>query len=173
MRIVHFGAGNIGRGAIPEIFKTIYSHITFVDPNEELVEKINNISTYKIINNGELLIKNYDALCFEQEDEIISAIQKSDLITTSCGINNLGSVAKILNNIKYANKKITVIAFENNVRPSTHLKSFIKNKDNFIFVDCTIDRIIPKQTINKDDINVKTEAYLSIVVEKQNELNLN
>lgn len=127
MRIVHFGAGNIGRGAIPEIFYGIYSHITFIDQNKELVDRINNTKSYRIINSKEIVISNYNAIIISDIDEMLLEIQKADLITTSCGINNLEKIADILNRIHNLKTKPIVIAFENNIRPSSYLKSFVEN----------------------------------------------
>lgn len=165
MKIVHFGAGNIGRGAIPEIFKNIYTKIVFIDPNTEIVNKLNEISEYKIINKNSMIVNNYKAICSNDVKSILEEIKDADLITTSCGINNLDSVSKILDmKIDFVKKPI-VIAFENNIRPSTELKKITNNKDNYIFLDCTIDRIIPKQNIVENSLDIFSETYLSVVIE--------
>lgn len=170
MRIVHFGAGNIGRGAIPEIFDKLYSHLTFIDSNQELVNVINETKRYKIINDKNVIVSNYSAIHLSNTSKIMNAIENADLITTSCGINNLEAIANILNNIIQLKNKPIVIAFENNIRPSSYMKNFIKNKNYFIFMDCTIDRIVPKQPEHISLLDVKTESYLSVILEKSNEV---
>ncbi|SYV96223.1 mannitol-1-phosphate 5-dehydrogenase, partial [Mycoplasma putrefaciens] len=42
MNVIHFGAGNIGRGFIAPILKDVVNHIYFVDNSKKLVDKINN-----------------------------------------------------------------------------------------------------------------------------------
>lgn len=169
MKLVHFGAGNIGRGAIPEIFKNVYSHITFIDPNIELVNKINSNHSYTIFNSNPYIVNNFSAVHFQDNESIIKELINADVISTSCGINNLVNVANILNqDISFKNKPI-IIAFENNIRATSQLKEMIINKNNFIFMDCTIDRIVPK-TSNLSNLDLTTENYLSVVIENINNI---
>lgn len=173
MRIVQFGAGNIGRGAIPEIFDGLYELITFVDPIPAVVSKINSIKRYDIKHDKVVHVKNYDAILMSDEKALIAAIANADIVSTACGFDNLAAVAKILNQVQFDNDKvINVVCFENNVRPSSHLASLVNNKKNFKFVDCTIDRVIPKQAASANSLDIATENYLNVVVESKNILNI-
>lgn len=172
MRIVHFGAGNIGRGAIPEIFDGLYEHLTFVDPIPVVVDKINHIKHYDIKHDKIVHVTNYDAILMSNEKALIEAIAKADIVSTACGFDNLAAVAKILNQVQFApNKVINVVCFENNVRPSSHLAALVNNQKNYKFVDCTIDRVIPKQAVDANSLDIATEDYLNVVVESKNILN--
>lgn len=174
MKVVHFGAGNIGRGAIPEIFFPICTKLVFVDPNQEIVDKLNSIHSYKIKNKKNLNITNYCAININDVEKIAKEIQDADIISTSCGFDNLKSIAFILDEVaNVINKPINVICFENNIRPSSYLASLVKNNKNYFFIDCTIDRVIPKQEFSKNNLDIIAEDYLDVVVEKKNILNLN
>lgn len=167
MRIVHFGSGNIGRGAIPEIFYGLYDELIFIDPNPVIIKQLNAEREYQIINDKKLIINKYRGIDGSDESAILDALKNADIISTSCGINNLQSVANMLNKLTGLSKHPYVIAFENNVRPSSHLKQMVKQPNNFVFLDCTIDRIVPKQVIGKNVLDVHTEAYLAVVIENK------
>lgn len=166
MKIVHFGSGNIGRGAIPEIFDGIYDELIFIDLDEKLIDKINKSQQYIINKSSPLVVKNFRGIYLKNTAEVIWAINHCELISTSCGFDNLYNVATIINQSNVS-KKIPIVSFENNVRPSSHLKSFINKADKFNFVDCIIDRIVPNQ-INASGLNVTVEDYLKVIVETGN-----
>ena len=48
MKVVHFGAGNIGRGFIGKVLHDSGFQITFVDTNQSLIKQINQTNSYKI-----------------------------------------------------------------------------------------------------------------------------
>lgn len=163
MKIVHFGGGNIGRGAIPEIFKGIYDELIFIDPDKNLVDKINKSKEYIIKKSESLVIKNYWAIQSNDISKIINHINSCDLISTSCGFNNLEDVARIINQSK-PSKKINIISFENNIRATSYLRTFINHSNDFVFIDCIIDRIVPNQ-IDLSSLDVFVEDYLKVVIE--------
>ena len=42
-KVVHFGAGNIGRGFIGALFSLSGYHVTFVDIADEIIDRLNEI----------------------------------------------------------------------------------------------------------------------------------
>lgn len=170
MRIVHFGAGNIGRGAIPEIFDKLYDHITFIDPFNGIVDKLNKIKSYNIKNVNNINVHNYDAILMSDTTKVIEALNNADVISTACGFDNLKAVAELINQMSNI-KKIHVICFENNVRPTSELRINLTKPENFIFLDCTIDRVVPKQAMLENSLDLMTEDYLKVIVEQNQEMN--
>ncbi|WP_295296465.1 hypothetical protein [uncultured Brachyspira sp.] len=156
MRVLHFGAGNIGRGLIGYILNKSGYEIYFVDVNTEIINNINNDHFYyvKTISGNLFKVDNVYALNSKTDNEkIIDLFLNIDLITTSVGANNLKFIVPILidgikNRIeKLNNKKIDIIANENIINASSILKKELENiekiynLDKYVgFVNSAIDR---------------------------------
>ena len=170
MKIVVFGSGNIGRGLIPEVFKFNDSEYTFLDINQEVVDKINKEKKYVInkFNSEPCIIENIKAFNLATNfDEIKKEILNADVITTAVGFENLVHVANFLNKFNDSDfdKEVDFVCFENNVRPASHLKSLVKlTKINFI--DAVVDRIIPNSL--RDTLDVICEPYYKVILENKN-----
>ncbi|WP_392558868.1 mannitol-1-phosphate 5-dehydrogenase [Orbus mooreae] len=135
MNVVHFGAGNIGRGLIGYILSLNNCNICFFDVNNSAVDQLNNDKSYsiEILNDPTniVTIKNISALaCGNISDELINKFLDADLVTTSVGINNLSKIAPVLlqliNERVKARKSIDIIANENAINASSLLADEIK-----------------------------------------------
>ena len=175
-KVVHFGAGNIGRGLIAELAYINNVDILFVDVSDQLINKINKEKKYQIHclpSNKEIEINNCKGLSLlKQKDELINIISEADMITTSIGINNLNYLCDIINIglQKRDNKnKLVIACFENGFKASEHLFNGViqKNKDNLSkldFVNVVVDRLVPDQS--KDSLDVKVEDFYSVWYKK-------
>lgn len=47
-KVVHFGAGNIGRGFIGALFSLSGYHVTFVDIADEIIDRLNEDKKYTV-----------------------------------------------------------------------------------------------------------------------------
>ncbi|MTV91278.1 mannitol-1-phosphate 5-dehydrogenase, partial [Streptococcus pneumoniae] len=91
---VHFGAGNIGRGFIGEILFKNGFHIDFVDVNNQIIHALNEKGKYEIeiAQKGQSRIEVTNVAGInskEHPEQVIEAIQKTDIITTAIGPNIL------------------------------------------------------------------------------------
>lgn len=131
MKVVHFGAGNIGRGFIGELLHDSGYEIVFLDVSEDMVREINATHSYEL----RLIDHNYEAKIIDQvsavsmqdEDKAVKEILEADLITTSVWANNLNKIAPLLvKGIKARNmakkKKINIMACENAIMATMILK---------------------------------------------------
>ena len=85
-----YGAGNIGRGFIGILLHQAGYHVTFVDVISSLVDDINNLKKYNVEIVGDkpekILVDDIDAINSEKNnDQLIEAITKADIITTAIG----------------------------------------------------------------------------------------
>ncbi len=48
-QVVHFGAGNIGRGFIGALFSQSGYHVTFVDIADTIIDQLNKDRSYNVI----------------------------------------------------------------------------------------------------------------------------
>ncbi len=169
--VVHFGAGNAGRGLMGFIYNENLMDIYFVDSNKDLVTKINKEKQYTIHEldtNQEHIIKNVKALhIVDDKQKIIEIISQAFIVSTTIGITNLNKIVSILNASLPLNPSVNVIACENGYRASTKLKSLLNEdtvKSNASFIDCSIDRIVPNQS--RTSLNVDVESYHEWVLDE-------
>lgn len=177
---VHFGAGNIGRGLLGPLLNESNYHITFVDTNQDLVNKLNESDEY-IVNywgpaqKKKQIINNFHAI--SDVDLIIEEIKKTNLVTTAVGPNVLPLIAKTI--AMSIEKRIeiesplNIIACENKEYGSSSLREYVyehlsENAQNYSnkwvsFPNAAIDRIIPNQN-SKDGLSLMVEDYYELIV---------
>lgn len=182
MKVVHFGAGNIGRGLIGKVLHDSGFQIVFIDTNMELIAQINKANTYKICYIEEPhqidTVENVLAIDGNQFTDVRQEISSADMITTSVGVNNLKHVAKTLKTlisyIQIKNGKIPILANENTVNASQVLFDEVKaicseeelNQilEKVQFVNTAIDRQSLAVSKNGEQI-VMVEQYLEWIIE--------
>ncbi|MBP2631731.1 MAG: Mannitol-phosphate 5-dehydrogenase [Firmicutes bacterium] len=184
MLAVHFGAGNIGRGFIGQLLYQAGYEVSFVDVSKELVDEIKNRKEYTVMLAAEektaFTVKNVSAIDGKDEEAVIQAIAKADLVTTAIGPNILKFVAPVIAKgislrLKQSDKALNVIACENMVGGSSALKSFVytslddadkkKATEKIGFPDAAVDRIVPLQK-NEDKLLVMVEPFYEWVVNR-------
>lgn len=129
MKVVHFGAGNIGKGLIGIMLHDSNFEIIFVDTSIETVEELVKKKSYevKVIGSKTIKIDNVDAyLIGRDEAMIVRSIANADLITTSVGVSNLEKIAPlILKGLEQRQSPVDIIANENMINASDFLKEKI------------------------------------------------
>ncbi|MGF1720143.1 mannitol-1-phosphate 5-dehydrogenase [Vibrio kyushuensis] len=184
---VHFGAGNIGRGFIGKLLADADVEVTFADVDKPLVDQLSHKQEYKVKVVGSQCqtdtVTHVTAVNSASED-VIDRIVKTDLVTTAVGPNVLDIIAKtIANGInkRFASgnlKPLNIIACENMVRGTTHLKGEVyKYLDESLheqtetlvgFVDSAVDRIVPPTSAANDDpLEVTVESFSEWIVDEQ------
>ena len=115
---VIYGAGNIGRGFIGQLFYESGYETSFIDVNKNLINLINEKKEYpvKFVDNDfeyEIIIKNIKGIDGSPENskEILDVISKAGIIATSVGVNILKFIMK--NIADGINKRFS----ENNFEP--------------------------------------------------------
>lgn len=181
---VHFGAGNIGRGFIGLLLSKSGFKVNFVDIDQGLIDYLNSNKRYFVVEKQgekqkEVLVEGMEAINFYDEEKIVKKIVKADIITTSVGPKVLEKISEIIGKgiLKRAERKdipINVIACENLIRASSHLKEYIlkdldkkdREKVNNVagFPDAAVDRIVPPQ--ERDYSKVIVEPYFEWIVER-------
>lgn len=173
-----YGAGNIGRGFIGILLHQAGYHVTFVDVISSLVDDINNLKKYNVEIVGDkpekILVDDIDAINSEKNnDQLIEAITKADIITTAIGPSVLKTIAPTLakglkKRIEVNKKPLNIIACENMVAGSTSLKNYVyelldedteDKVDQYVgFPNAAVDRIVPAQK-GKEKLIVQVEPY--------------
>jgi mannitol-1-phosphate 5-dehydrogenase len=184
MLVVHFGAGNIGRGFIGSLLSNAGYEVCFVDVNEEIVSLLNERQEYRVVladeESQETIINGVRAInSIQNPDDVVNAIAKADLVTTAVGPNILPIISELITNglRKRAEIKspLNIIACENMIGGSAFLKEKVyeklsnSEKDQFdqlfSFPNAAVDRIVPNQ-VNEDKLMVSVEPFFEWVVDR-------
>ena len=186
MQVMHFGAGNIGRGFVGDLLSKSDYKIIFVDVVDSIVNSINKHNQYSVVTVGneinKRVVKSVIAINIKDIESLKDEILDTDLITTSVGMSNLKSIGYTLKDLlnykmKKNNSKLDIIACENALFASNILKdTLLENTDeefkkyieeNVGFPNCTVDRIVPNIDIKKElDIDVGVESFCEWDIEK-------
>src|SRR5699024_1849171 len=182
--VVHFGAGNIGRGFIGALFSQSGYHVTFIDINEPIIDTLNEQGKYDVRLatdvQDSVTIENVSGLNnMTQEKEVIAAIESATYVTTAIGPNILPHIAPLIakglkNRIEKNNDPLYIIACENQISATDLLKGYILEhvpaevipqiKKQIGFFNSAVDRIVPVQH-NEQLLDVLVEPYYEWVVE--------
>ncbi|BFI97725.1 MAG: mannitol-1-phosphate 5-dehydrogenase [Priestia megaterium] len=183
-QVVHFGAGNIGRGFIGALFSQSNYHVTFVDIAEKIINQLNTEEGYNVITAAEhpetLAVQNVSGLNnLTQEQVVIKAIKEATYITTAIGPNVLPRIAPLIakglaERVKASDENVYIIACENQISATDLLKGYIfdaldeETKAHMInrvfFFNSAVDRIVPIQH-DQGSLDVLVESYYEWVVE--------
>ncbi|UBO73668.1 mannitol-1-phosphate 5-dehydrogenase [Aeromonas rivuli] len=185
MKTLHFGAGNIGRGFIGKLLADADHQVTFADVNETLIDQLNHRQEYKVhvVGADQKLdtVRNVAAVS-SSGPEVIARIVTADLVTTAVGPNILDKIASTLAKGLEARfvagnlSPLNVIACENMVRGTTHLKqevlkylplAYHATLESCVgFVDSAVDRIVPPAAANDDPLEVTVESFSEWIVDQ-------
>ncbi|KAF3767302.1 mannitol-1-phosphate 5-dehydrogenase [Cryphonectria parasitica EP155] len=187
LKAVHFGAGNIGRGFVACFLHNSGYEVVFADVVPEVVDKLNNTKSYKVIEVGtegtvEEIITNYRAINSRtHHDDLVNEIASADVVTCSVGPTILKFIAPVIaQGIQKRSddmKPLAVIACENMINATTALAEHIKDPKNtpenllevhnqrVRYANSAIDRIVPAQDPDAG-LNVKLEKFYEWVVEQ-------
>ena len=135
-KIVHFGAGNIGRGFLGQLYFESGFETVFVDKDPQIVELLNKFHEYplKIVNDissKEIIIKNIKAVNGLKTDKVAYEISDARLISTAVGVSSLpniaGSIAQGLLK-RWENRNfnpVNIIVCENMIDADNYLRNMI------------------------------------------------
>lgn len=187
-KFVMYGAGNIGRGFIGQVFSDAGFNVGFVDINKEVIGKLNADKEYPVdivSNDGidERIVKNVYGIDGTDIELVSDEIASADIMATAIGVNVLKFIAKpialgLKKRFEQNKKPFNIIICENLIGADEFLKELIKEQipeyteriDNEIgFVEASIGRMVPVVTEEKKKGNilrVYVEPYNILPVDK-------
>lgn len=189
-KAVIFGAGNIGRGFIGELFSESGYKVVFIDVDNEKVNRINDRGCYtiKVVsqnNTDEKSIENIEAIKADEKNSVAKAICQADIMATAVGVNALSAIVPAIiagfrlrwqeNNFAPLN----IIICENKIDADKYLSSLIKEElsaDEIKYFEKTaglikasIGRMVPEisnELKEKDPLLIMVEPYNELPVDK-------
>lgn len=181
MKAVMYGAGNIGRGFIAQLFNLSGYETVFVDVNKDVIEMLNKDREYPlfITDKGEYIKTVVDNVrCADGSDieAVAQEIASADIMATAVGVNVLRFIAKpIAEGVKARMRSgkgpLDIIICENKIDANVYLHGLIseylndEEKEyfdaNFGFVEASIGRMVPKTPEN-----ISAQYPMAVCVEK-------
>ena len=185
-----YGAGNIGRGFIGQLFSESGYEVVFIDINSAIVERLNIDRSYpiRIVDDdifSEVIIRNVRAVNGSDLEAVQSEIAGADIMATAVGVNVLPKIAKPISlGLKKRWKEgnyepLNIIICENLLDADSYLKELIKKEldenekklfdEKIGLVEASIGRMVPVMTEEMQEGNplrVYVEKYCELPVNK-------
>jgi len=190
---IQFGAGNIGRGFMGQLFWEANYKTTFIEENKEIVKHINTRKKYplKLLNaytrkEIDLIIDNIESIEADNIEGISNVVSRADIIGTAVGIKAIKIIAPyIAAGIKIRMKKnpkpIDIYLCENTLKAYKILKNAVLNElesrvkswaeRNVGFVGMVVARMIPPPSDRfgvKDPLFVVADSYHKLPFDGKN-----
>ncbi|MBS7614879.1 NAD-binding protein [Candidatus Bathyarchaeota archaeon] len=184
-KIVVFGAGNIGRSLVGQLFSKAGYEVVFVDVDERIIQELNKQKRYKIVVKDRhpetILVENVRAVNIRDSRKVIDEILSADILSTSVGVNNLQGVYPVLatgikERINQGKGPIDIIICEN-IRNSpslfregllNYLPKFFPLDSTVGLVETSIGKMVPiisEDEKRKDPLLIYVEAYNKLILD--------
>lgn len=185
-KFVQYGAGNIGRGFLGQLFSLAGYEVTFIDVDMDVINELNGCKRYPVTvvsddESEDIWIENVRGIDGRDINAVAQAVSEADIMATAVGVNVLGKIVPfIAEGIKLRYKKkdnrpFNIIICENMIGADRFLKEKISEnlsegeKEYFLkntgLVEASIGKMVPVMT----DEHRKGNP-LRVCVEKYNEL---
>ncbi|NMC83330.1 MAG: mannitol dehydrogenase [Armatimonadetes bacterium] len=187
-RAVVFGAGNIGRGFLGQLFHESGYVTVFVDVLEPLVEALNARGEYpvRIVDRQTktLTVRNVRALHSNDLDAVATELAAADIAATAVGGPVLPHIAPALASgiaRRFVNPRalpLNIIVCENLIHAGPHLRALVQRyldpslhgllEERVGFVEASIGRMVPVMTPEvraEDPLLIEVEAYCELPVD--------
>ncbi len=181
---VQFGAGNIGRGFMGQLFWEAGYDIYFVEYNRTLVNMLNEAGKYPLRlldaylkKEIDLTIDHFEAVATEEKDRVAEIFAMADVAGTAVGVNNLEAITPIVvNGIRKRKeldgKPIDIYLCENMYGAGEKLKEYVFKQlsreeqvwaeENIGFVGTSVARMVPapdKRFAKEGPLFVVADSY--------------
>jgi len=188
--MLQFGAGNIGRSFIGQLFSRSGYEVVFVDINKELVRELNKKRAYKlVIKRNEppdeiILIENIRAIDGYDKEAVVREIVDTDIIATAVGKYALPQIIPViaqgiqLRYKKRGNNPLDIIIAENFRNAADYLRKELKSHlpqeypfDELVgLIETSIGKMVPlmkEEDKKKDLLWVFAEPFNTLIVDKK------
>ncbi|MBN2658950.1 MAG: mannitol-1-phosphate 5-dehydrogenase [Spirochaetales bacterium] len=183
-KLIQFGAGNIGRSFIGQLFSEAGYEVVFVDVNQSLIDELNKKGTYKVCikeDSGSqiLAVNRIRAVNINDRDAVADEIAEASCIATSVGKNILPRILPVVaEGLLKRSRPIDIILAENIHNGAyfaeQHLKESLPSdyplKEMAGLVETSIGKMVPLvsgEDLKKDPLMVYAEAYNTLIVDGQ------
>lgn len=183
-----YGAGNIGRGFIGQLFSNSGYSVGFVDINKEVIGRLNTDKRYPVdVVSGdtidEQMVENVYGIDGSDNEVVANEIACADMMATAIGVNVLKFIAKpiamgLKKRFEANAKPFNIIICENLIGADEFLKGLVKAQipeyadrveKEIGFVEASIGRmvpVVPEEKKQGNPLRVYVEPYNILPVDK-------
>lgn len=188
MNAVHFGAGNIGRGFLGQLYFESGFDTVFIESRPEIVSAVNLKGGYRIhlaeASPLEIQVERVRAIHSEDREAVARAIAEADIASTAVGVSVLDQIAPLIAEglrqrwIVPDSKPLDIIVCENLLHAGPALRDAVRKElvpelwpklDSTVgFVEASIGRMVPRvpdDLREADPLYVAVEAYCELPVD--------
>jgi len=190
---VQFGAGNIGRGFMGQLFWEANYRTTYIEKNKEIVKLINARKKYplKLLDaytrkEIDLIIDNIESIEADNIEGISNSISRADIIGTAVGIKAIKDIAPYIAagikiRMKKNSKPVDIYLCENTLETYKILKNSVFSElepeakfwaeKNIGFVGMVVARMVPPPSDRfgvKDPLFVVADSYHKLPFDGKN-----
>ena len=180
-KFLMYGAGNIGRGFIGQLFSEAGYSVGFIDINKEIISRLNNDKEYPVgivSNKGvkDVIVKNVYGIDGSDTELVSEEIACADVMATAIGVNVLKFIAKpialgLKKRFERNAKPLNIIICENLIGADEFLKGLIceqipeyteRINNEIGFIEASIGRMVPVLSEDKkqgNPLRVHVEPY--------------
>lgn len=188
--MIQFGAGNIGRSFIGQLFSRSGYEVVFVDINKELVKELNKKRLYRlVIKRNEfpdeiISIENIRAIDSFDKEAVIREIVDADIIATAVGKHALPQIVPVITQglqLRYKKRgknPLDIIIAENLRNAADYLRKELKIYlpqeypfDELVgLIESSIGKMVPlmkEEDKKRDLVGIYAEPYNTLIVDKK------
>jgi len=184
-RLVQWGAGNIGRSFIGQVFSRSGYEVVFIDIDTKLVDLLNTTHQYEVAvvsqeGSERIPITGVSAVHGSDRQGVLDAIEGTDLISVSVGKQVLPRIAPQLSEAlehrlwQRPDRPVDIIIAENIHEGArflqgllaTHMPSWDQLKSRIGLIETSIGKMVPIQTA-KDPLVMLAEPYNELILDRE------
>lgn len=181
-KIVQYGAGNIGRSLVGQIFSAAGWEVVFIDVVPEVIEALNREGRYRILvkekQPSEIWVEGVRGVDGRDPDRAAEEIAGCDLLSTAVGANILPRIAPVLaRGIERRKTPLDILLCENlrgapemmGTVLKEHLPSDFPFRERVGLIATSIGKmvpIMPAEVREHDPLEVWAEGYNRIVADR-------
>jgi len=186
---VVFGAGNVGRGFLGQLFSESGLLVAFVDVDRELVKALSERGWYRLETVFNEEVREYriapvTAFLPEAKEQVAGAVADAVICATAVGVRALPHIAPLLaagieRRLRTSDAPLNIIICENLKNAAAHVRSLVRNhlpedllaafEERIGFVDTVIGRMVPRPTeeMRRQDVSwIRVEPYHELPVDR-------
>lgn len=187
MRLVQFGAGNIGRSFVGQIFSRAHWEVIFIDIDSKIIDELNRKGHYIVEVKDRVQrtieVKHVSGIPALDIEQVSDEVARADLVSTAVGKKALPHIMKpiamgLVKRQKFSSRKpLDVIICENMKNAAAFFKSSMEKElpagfpldDCAGFIETSIGKMVPimsEKEKKADPLLVHAEAYNTLIVDK-------
>lgn len=187
MKLVHFGAGNIGRSFVGQLFSRAGWDVVFIDVDRRIIDELNKKRQYKVMVKDKeqetIVVKNVRGVYALDLEQVSNEVMEADLLSTAVGKDALSGliqpIARGLEKRKNESpsRPLDIIICENMIDAASFFKKYLRRElsSNFPIekyvglVETSIGKMVPimsEKHRKRDPLLVFAEAYNTLIVDK-------